>query len=181
MFLLLVICYALLYRVTRLFITLENFLHVCYLFMYVCGIYLRTWFQIIFPYVAPSETKDLTLGNKTTCNIYQDFPVSQTVTNLPAMQETRVWSLGWEDPLEKGMASQSSILAWRIPWIEEPGELKSVGLQMVEHDWATNIHDIYHPCQLNHNQDIFLFLHQCKIYYANFFCCCCQLSDGQCL
>ena len=49
--------------------------------------------------------------------------VAQTVKNLPAMQETQVWSIGWEDPLEKGMATHSSILAWRIPWTEEPGGL----------------------------------------------------------
>ena len=50
-------------------------------------------------------------------------PVAQTVKNLPAMQETRVRSLDWEDPLEKGMATHSSILAWKIPWTEEPGRL----------------------------------------------------------
>ena len=50
---------------------------------------------------------------------------TQTVKNLPAMQETWVQSLVWEDPLEKGMATHSSILAWRIPWIEEPGRLQS--------------------------------------------------------
>ena len=49
------------------------------------------------------------------------------VENLPAKQETQVPSLGWEDPLEKGMATHSSILAWRIPWTEEPGRLQSVG------------------------------------------------------
>ena len=56
------------------------------------------------------------------------------------MQETQVRSQGWEDPLEKGMATHSSILAWRIPWTEEPGELlhESMGSQSVEHDWATN-------------------------------------------
>ena len=53
------------------------------------------------------------------------------VKNLPAMQETWVSSLGWEDPLEKGMATHSSILAWRIPWTGEPGELQSMGLQRV--------------------------------------------------
>ena len=53
------------------------------------------------------------------------------------MQETRVWSLGQEDPLEKGMATHSSILAWRIPWTEEPGGLQSMGLQRVGHDWET--------------------------------------------
>ena len=56
----------------------------------------------------------------------KDFPVAQMVKNLPAMQETRVQSLGQEDPLEKGMAIHSSILAWRIPWTEEPGELQSI-------------------------------------------------------
>ena len=51
--------------------------------------------------------------------------------NLPAMQETRVQSLGWEDALEKGMATHSSILAWKIPWTEEPAGLQSMGLQRV--------------------------------------------------
>ena len=56
------------------------------------------------------------------------------------MQETRVQSLGWEDPLEEGMAIYSSIPAWRIPWTEEPDELQSMGLQRVRHNWMTNIH-----------------------------------------
>ena len=56
------------------------------------------------------------------------------VKNLPAMQETWVLSLGWEDPLEKEMATQSSVLAWRIPWTEEPGRLQSSGSQRVGHD-----------------------------------------------
>ena len=54
--------------------------------------------------------------------------------NLPAMQETRVQSLGWADPLEKGMAAHSSILAWRIPWTEEAAGLQSIDLQRVGHD-----------------------------------------------
>ena len=54
--------------------------------------------------------------------------VTQTVKNLPAMQETSVRSLGWEDPLKKGMATHSSILAWRIPQTEEPGGLQFMGL-----------------------------------------------------
>ena len=58
----------------------------------------------------------------------------QRVENLPAMQETHVRSLGWNDTVEKGMATQSSILAWRIPWTEEPGELESMGSQRVGHD-----------------------------------------------
>ena len=60
--------------------------------------------------------------------------VAQSIKNLPAMPETQVQSLGWEDPLEKGMATHSSILAWRIPWTEEPGELPSMGLQRVGRD-----------------------------------------------
>ena len=60
--------------------------------------------------------------------------VVQKVKNLPVVQETWVQSLGWKDPLEKGMATHSSILACRIPWTEEPGGLQSMGLQRVRHD-----------------------------------------------
>ena len=60
--------------------------------------------------------------------------MAQMVKNLPAMQETWVLSLGQEDPLEKGMAAYCSILAWRIPWTEEPGSLQSMGLQRVGHN-----------------------------------------------
>ena len=60
--------------------------------------------------------------------------MAQTVKNLPAMLETKVRSLGWEDTLEKEIVTHSSILAWRIPWAEEPGGLKSMGLQRIRHD-----------------------------------------------
>ena len=60
--------------------------------------------------------------------------MAQMVEKLPAVQETQVRSLGWEDPLEKGMATHSSILAWRIPWTEEPGGLQSMGSQRVTCD-----------------------------------------------
>ena len=59
--------------------------------------------------------------------------MAQQVKN-PAMQETQVRSLGWEDPLEEGVATHFTILAWRIPWIEEPGGLKSIGSQRVRHN-----------------------------------------------
>ena len=68
--------------------------------------------------------------------------VAQTFKNLPAMQETQVQFLGWEDPLEKGMATRSSILTWRILWREEPGGLSSMGSQRVEHDWMTDTHSV---------------------------------------
>ena len=63
--------------------------------------------------------------------------VAQMVKNLPPMRETCVWSLGWEDPLEEGMATHCSILFWRIPMVEEPGSLQSIGSQRVRQDWVT--------------------------------------------
>ena len=63
--------------------------------------------------------------------------MARTVRKLPAMQETQVQSLVWEDPLEKCMATHSSILAWRIPWTEDPGGLQSMGSQRVRHNQAT--------------------------------------------
>ena len=60
--------------------------------------------------------------------------MAQTVKNLPAMWETWVQSLGWEDPLKKEMATHSSILAWRSPWTEEPGRLQPMGMQRVVYD-----------------------------------------------
>ena len=78
-------------------------------------------------------------NNKNQFSLTMDFAVAQMVKNPSAMQETWIWSLGWDDPLEKGMAIHSSILTWRIPWTEEPGGLQSVGSQRVGHDWETNI------------------------------------------
>ena len=62
------------------------------------------------------------------------FPAAWTVKSSPAMWETQVRFLGWEDALEKEMATHSSVLAWRIPWIEEPSGLWSMGSQRVGHD-----------------------------------------------
>ena len=69
--------------------------------------------------------------------------VAQKVTNLPAMQETWVQSLSQEDPLEKGMVTPSSILAWRIPWTEELGRLQSMGSQRVGQVWVTNTYTFH--------------------------------------
>ena len=86
------------------------------------------------------ELLQMNIKNEYLClgiGAYQTLQVAQTVKNLPAMQETWVQSLGQEDPLEKGMATHSSILAWIIPWTLEPGGLQSMGSQRIRHDLAT--------------------------------------------
>ena len=72
-------------------------------------------------------------------SLYGVSLVAQTVKNLPAVQEAWLWSLGREDSLKKGMATHSSVLAWRIPWTEEAGRLESMGLQRIGHYWVTHI------------------------------------------
>ena len=82
------------------------------------------------------EHRELSLisYNKPQWKEYLGLLVAQKVKRLTAVQETRVRSLGWEDPLEKEMATHSSTLAWKIPWTKEPGRLQSMGLQRVGHD-----------------------------------------------
>ena len=72
--------------------------------------------------------------------------VAELVKNPPAIQETYIWSLGWKDPLDREMATLSSILAWRILWAEQPHGLQSMGLQRVGHDWMTK-HQHTHQIQ----------------------------------
>ena len=72
-------------------------------------------------------------------SVYRSSLVAQIVKNLSAMQETKVQSLGW-DTLQKGMLTHSTVLAWRIPWTQEPGGLQPMGSQRVRHDWATHTH-----------------------------------------
>ena len=74
--------------------------------------------------------------NPNTCPTLGASLVAQMVKHLPTMWETRVQSLGWEDLLEKEMATHSSTLAWKIPWMEEPGRLQSMGSQRVRHDFT---------------------------------------------
>ena len=76
--------------------------------------------------------------------LYQASLVAQTVKWPPALWESRVGSLGQEDPLEKEMATHSSILAWRIPWAEKPGRLQSMGTHRVGHDWANSLSFHFH-------------------------------------
>ena len=80
------------------------------------------------------------------------------VKNLPAMQEIQVQSLGWEDALEKGMATHSSILTWRISWTEEPGGLQPMGSEGVGHDGVTNTSN-FHFCEKLHKSGVALKLH----------------------
>ena len=85
--------------------------------------------------------------------------VVQMVKNIPAMQETKLWPLGREDPLEKGMATHSGILAWRIPWTEEPGGLWFMGSQRVRHNWVTKIFILI--CRWDFNMEWVLVLTEC--------------------
>ena len=99
--------------------------------------------------------------------------VAQMVKYLPAMWETQVQSLGWEDPLEKEMAIHSSILAWRVPWTEEPSGVQSMGLQRVGHDSVTFTHSglyqgnvVLNPISLKH---LFIYLVFDRIQFC-FYC-----------
>ena len=76
----------------------------------------------------------VTIVNNTGLLIWRASPVAQMVKHLPTMWETCVQSRGWEDPLEKEMATHSSTLAWKIPWMEEPGRLQSMGSKRVGHN-----------------------------------------------
>ena len=91
--------------------------------------------------------------------------VAQRLKRLPPMRETQVWSLGWEDSLEKEMVTHSSILAWRIPWTEEPGGLQCTGSQRVRHDWATSPS----PSLTELTQSFLLWMRTSKIYSLNDF------------
>ena len=81
---------------------------------------------------------------QSTTHLDWGFPGGSAVETLPVKLETRDWSLGQRDPLEKEMTAHSSILAWEIPWTEEPGGLQSMGLQRVGHDWAAE-HEVSRP------------------------------------
>ena len=105
----------------------------CHLFWVIYPVHLG-WSQATH---APGWTYS---GEISTAQTYQGSLVAQRVKNWPATQESWVQALHREDPLEKEMATQSSILAWSIPWTEEPGELQSMGLQRVRHNWVTNRH-----------------------------------------
>ena len=95
--------------------------------------------------------------------------MAQMVKNLSAMWETQVQSLGWEYPLEKGMATRSSVLVLRIPWTEEPGRLQSLGPQRVRHDWVSNTHTHTHICSSSDWKNTYI----CS--FSDYFSLCVQL------
>ena len=106
------------------------------------------------------------------------FLVSQTVKNLRAMRETWVQLLGWKNPLEKGMATHSSILAWKTPWTEEPGRLQSMRSQRVRHDCATNTYTHTRTHTHTYTYSRILFRHEkewnfaiCDNMYGSWECC----------
>ena len=95
-------------------------------------------------YTKPMTSDAKRTAMEHTCSmILQHSLVAQRLKRLPATWEIWVRSLGWEDPLEKEMAIHFSILAWRIPWMEELGGLQSMGSQRVGHDWATSLSQTY--------------------------------------
>ena len=120
------------------------------------------------------------------CGKYESFPGVSVVKNPPAIQETLVWSLGPKDPLEKKMATHSSILAWKIPWTEEPGVLQSIGMQRVRHNLETEyIHTHTHTHTHTHGRNaghLKFSLAQCALFDFSYFsymlfildsfCCC---------
>ena len=89
--------------------------------------------QVLFSFLGALRPQKFTFGGSKLLMTLTSLE-EMVAQNLPAMQETQVQSLGWEDPLEKEMATHSSILAWRIPWTEEPGRLQSMGSQRVGHN-----------------------------------------------
>ena len=115
--------------------------------------------------------------------IYGISLVDQLVRNLPSMHETWVWSLGWEDSLEEGIATLSSIVGGESPWTEEPDRLQSMGPQRVRYDWATKhsttqmiyAHNVYrHICIYAHlymqiyvyvNMWIYVYMYMCIYAY----------------
>ena len=100
------------------------------------------------------------------CQSFGFFYVTQMVKKTPAMQETLVQSLGWEDPLEEGLVTHSSILAWRIPWTEEPGRLQSMGSWTVRHDWEMKHKHVHERWKVVRSR-----IH-CFYYYCCLWCCC---------
>ena len=107
--------------------------------------------------VARFKAKGWTYAISYSPHIILDFPGDLVVKNPPVMQETWVGFLGWEDPLEKEMATHSSILTWEIPWTEEPGRLQSMGLQRVGQNIAPE-----HACKAHNPEETLTTIQQMR-------------------
>ena len=114
--------------------------------------------------------------------------VSHTVKRLPTMRETQVQFLGREDPLEKEMATHYSILAWKIPWTEDPGRLQSMGSQRVRHDWVTSLHftlwsnystRMYLPKRKERKESLYLYKDLYTNVHSSFICNSSKLETNQ--
>ena len=105
--------------------------------IFVCGWFLNL--TICLPLSVSSSICDILVSNNGLFFVAWASLVAQRLKHLPAMRETLVRSLDREDPLGKEMTTRSSILAWRISWMEEPGRLQSTGSQRVGHDWVTSL------------------------------------------
>ena len=100
----------------------------------------KDWRWLLLPGAVSTQWRKSTLSLTSSKRVKRASQVVKWVKNLPAMQVTWVQSLRWEDPLEEGMATHPHIIASRIPWKEEPGELQSIGSQRVGHDWSNWAH-----------------------------------------
>ena len=112
---------------------IHTYTHI-HIYKYICP----CLFKLSTPTKLSNDKRTLFCGSSK-CFFCGTSLVAQMVKRLSTMQETWVWALGWEDPLEKEMAIHSSTIAWKIPWTEEPGRLQFMGSQRVRHDWATSL------------------------------------------
>ena len=100
---------------------------------------LYLWLTILWLFISEDRLLDVIFDCYICLSPHLTSLVAQRLKRLPTMRETWVQSLGREDPLEKEMATHSSTLAWKIPWMEECGRLQSMGSQRVRHDWVTSL------------------------------------------
>ena len=107
-----------------------------------------SWIKIYCYHIPASEKGEMHFHSLNVgARVCRGSLVSQMVKNLPAMEETLVWFLGQEEPLEKKMATHSSILVWKNPWTEEPGRLWSMALERVGHYWTANSYVATSSCE----------------------------------
>jgi len=131
-----ILCLTQLKRKIRIFLCLNC----SFVLIHIFDNYRHIWLLLLYTLSYNERTgQRLPISSHNYHSVYIDFAGGSGIKRLPTMWETWVQSLGWEDLLEKAMAAHSCILAWKIPWMEEPGRLQSMGSQRVGHDWATSL------------------------------------------